>query len=287
MLNLALTTDKLQLITSAAQSTDVHVSYADYGTGNTVAPDKKNTNIATATTTDIVAVPGASTVRNVRTIVIRNKGSANNDVTVVFNQNGTLFELYKRTLAPGDGLFYTEASGFSYAPASVFALTNRSVAAQGPGFAADTYLVGSAITIPTGLPILGTTYRLWFDVVKTAAGTATPIITVRIGAAGSTADTARTVLTFGAGTAAADTGVFEALATFRSVGAGTSAVVEGSSGVNCGTGIVGSTNAKGAQNTGAGFDSSAIAGQIIGASFNAGASFSGTVQLVRAELIPA
>ena len=51
-------------------------------------------------------------------------------------------------------------------------LFNQSLAAQGPGFAVNTYLSGSAIAIPAGGLKAGTRYRLLFDVTKTAAGTA-------------------------------------------------------------------------------------------------------------------
>jgi hypothetical protein len=51
-------------------------------------------------------------------------------------------------------------------------LNNGSTANQ-TGFAADTYLAGSNIAIPNSILQIGTTYRLVFDMVKTAAGTAT------------------------------------------------------------------------------------------------------------------
>src|SRR3954470_16494782 len=66
--------------------------------------------------------------------------------------------------------------------------TNQSVAQQGAGFATDTYLTGSSVSIPTGAPYVGTTYRCLFDVTKTAVGTAAPVVTLRIGTAGTTAD---------------------------------------------------------------------------------------------------
>lgn len=112
MLNLVLTTDKLSLITSAAATVDVHASFADLS-GATVTPGKQNTAITTATTTDIVAAPGASTVRNVKTLHFRNKhASLATDVTVQYNANGTLYELHKVTLATGAALEYIEGIGF-------------------------------------------------------------------------------------------------------------------------------------------------------------------------------
>lgn len=105
-------TDKLQLITGVAGNIDVLASWADLN-GTTVTPDRKPTAITTATTTDIVPTPGASTTRNVRTIFIRNKdASASVPVTVVFDNNGTDYELHKVTLAPGEMLEYIEGVGF-------------------------------------------------------------------------------------------------------------------------------------------------------------------------------
>src|SRR2546427_5658673 len=111
MLILALTTDKLQLVTSAARTVDVHASFMDLASG-TVTPGKQNTAITTAATTDIVAAPAASTQRNVKTLHIRNKDTTALDVTVQYNQNGTIFELHKATLDTQQSLEYIEGVGF-------------------------------------------------------------------------------------------------------------------------------------------------------------------------------
>lgn len=280
------TTDKLQLITSAAGSIDVHVSYVD-ASSTTLAPSgagKQNANITTATTTDILAVPGASTARTVTALKIRNKStSVSNDVTVQYNQNATLYELHKTTLRPGECLEWLPSIGF-FKLAAASSLRNWSTAAQGAGFASDTYLTGSFIVFPVA-PVVGCFYRLTFDMSKTAAGTATPIVTVRVGTAGTTADAARCTFTFSAGTAATDVGMFEVEGLFRTVGSGTSAVLQGRAALTsqATTGL--SSLIKTQQSTSGGFDST-TAGLGIGVSFNGGASFSGTCQLVHAELIP-
>ncbi len=112
MLNLVLTTDKLALITSAAVTVDVHASFVDLS-GTTVTPGKQNTAISTATTTDIVAAPAASTVRNVKTLHIRNKHATSPvDVTVQYNANAVLGEIHKATLRAGEMLEYVEGVGF-------------------------------------------------------------------------------------------------------------------------------------------------------------------------------
>lgn len=278
-------TDKLQLISSSTSALDVHASYIDASTASPPVPDaptKTNTAISTATTTDIVATPAASKIRNVKTLHIRNKGTASNDVTVQYNQNGTLFELHKATLLPGDMLEYIEGVGF-FKVSGVYALTNKSTAAQSATFTADTYITGSSITIPGGLPIVGTTYICSFDMTKTAAGVAASVISLRVGTAGSTADTARCTFTLSAGTAAADTGIVTVTATFRTVGSGTSAVLVGKFQIdsNPTTGITSLIHA--VSNVSSGFDST-VANSIIGLSWNGGTAFSGTVQQVTAEL---
>lgn len=162
---------------------------------------------------------------------------------------------------------------------------NASTSAQGAGFATDTYLVGSNLALPSGSPYVATTFRLTFDVVKTAAGTATPIITVRIGTAGTTADAAINTLTFGAGTAAIDTGQFEVICCFRTVGSGTAAVLQARANLTSNLATTGLSNAvKCVTSTSSGFNST-TASSIIGVSYNGGASASHTVQLVRAELV--
>ncbi len=161
---------------------------------------------------------------------------------------------------------------------------NQSVSAQSP-FASDTYLVGSRILLPSGHPLVGCTYKAVFDVTKTAAGTATPIINVRVGTAGTTADAARCTFTFGAGTAAIDTGLFEVTCTFRTVGGGTAAVLQGMACVATNLSVTGLTNAvKARVATSAGFDST-VASLGIGMSYNGGASAAHTIQLVRSELL--
>lgn len=163
---------------------------------------------------------------------------------------------------------------------------NQSVAAQGAGFSTDTYLTGSNISIPSGYPRVGTSYHATFDVSKTAAGTATPILVLRIGTLGTIADAAICTFTFGAGSAAVDVGTFEVWGVFRTIGSGTSAVVQGRAEIRhtatATTGII-TTEGQTIQVTSSGFDST-IANSIVGLSVNGGASASWTVQLVTAEL---
>lgn len=166
-------------------------------------------------------------------------------------------------------------------------LDNVSVANVAAAFAADTYLAGSAILLPRSQPRIGTTYRCRFDMVKTAAGVAAFAINVRFGVNQTTADAARLTFTFGAGTAAIDTGIFEVFVHFRSIGA--AGVIAGMARCThhlAATGLI-STGASGTgiitNQVSAGFDTT-VASSFIGISVNGGAAFSGTNSIVQARL---
>lgn len=180
------------------------------------------------------------------------------------------------------------ALGVKYALAT---LSNRSVSTPGAGFAADTYLAGSAIALGAGGPVVGTRYKLVFDMVKTAAGVAAFTLNVRLGTLGTTADASLLSLAFAAGTAAVDSGRFELDVVFRTVGSGTAAVVAAL--LSCdhalaATGLI-STGASGhgqVVGVSSGFNST-TANLIMGVSINGGASFAGTCTFVAAEAINA
>lgn len=169
---------------------------------------------------------------------------------------------------------------------------NASVAAQGAGFSADTYVTNSDILIPS-FGVQAKTCFIWtLSASKTAAGTATPIYTLRIGANRTTADTARLALTGPAQTAIADIGTLTVMATVRTVSA--TGVIQGSAwwahrgtAANTTTGGVGFANdtTGHVEGTSAGFDNSALGTSYIGLSIDGGASAAWTVTQVRAEAI--
>lgn len=179
------------------------------------------------------------------------------------------------------------ALGVKYALAT---LSNRNVS-NNTGFAADQYLVGSSIAMGAGGPVVGTRYKLVFDMVKTAAGVAALAVTVRYGTAGSTADAALLTFTFPAGTAVVDSGTFELDVVFRTVGSGTAAVVAGICRLKHNlaiTGLAASTAVGFTQLavTSSGFNSTP-ANSILGVSVNGGTSFAGTNTVAAAECINA
>ena len=157
---------------------------------------------------------------------------------------------------------------------------NASIASQGAGFATDTYVTDSDIRIPSFSFQVRTLLRWSISASKTAASTATPIYTLRVGSNRSTADTARLTLTGPAQTAAADVGVLHIYVIVRSIGA--AGIIQGTAAwdhnLGTATGFGGS-----AEGTSAGFDNSALGGLYIGLSINGGTSAAWTITQVRVE----
>lgn len=118
MLLLFATTDKVQVVTSAAVTVDVHASYMDMSQADPPvvkgsSSSRLNTPITTAATTDVVAAPAASTTRNVKAMTIRNKHATSPvDITVQYNQNATIIEIVKVTLLAGETLEFVEGTGW-------------------------------------------------------------------------------------------------------------------------------------------------------------------------------
>lgn len=290
MLLLAATTDKIQLVTGSAVTVDVHASYMDSSTADPPVvkgstSGRQNTAISTATTTDIIAAPAASTLRNVKYIQARNKDASSSvDVTVLFDQNATDYELHKVTLKAGEALEFVEGVGWFTLQAPTVQPSGAASTADQTANAADTYLTGSAFNI-TGRVQAGSFLRWTVMATKTAAGIATPIWQVRLGTAGTTADTSRATLTGLAQTAAADTAMFFVEAIFRAVGA--SAVIQANYGVVAhrlaATGFINQA-IDAAQATSASFDAS-TAGTLIGVSVNPGASGVWTIKSVAYDAV--
>lgn len=225
MLILGSTTDKLQVVTSAAATVDVYAGYADMDdTTKAVLVDRQLTAISTATTTDVVAAPASGASRRVGNLKVENKhASVTTDVTVLYNANGTTYQIEKVTLGPGERLGYQEGVGFrafdnqsreklQTAPVGA----QNSIIAQIASHSADTYYLGMDITNRIKA---GSFFRWIVKGVSKTAGTANPAFAVRTGTAGTTGDTARATVTLGAQTAVVDQGNFEVIATFRAVGA--------------------------------------------------------------------
>jgi hypothetical protein len=150
MLLLVSTSDKLQLVTSAAVTIDVHASWVD-NSATAITPGRTNTAITTATTTDVVASPGASTVRNIKALNVRNKHATNScDVTVQHTDGTTVAQLYKVTLLAGYSLQYIDGVGFVIRPPfSTGLLAIRTITASGV-FAPTPGMVSSIVELVGG-----------------------------------------------------------------------------------------------------------------------------------------
>jgi hypothetical protein len=178
MLLLTSTSDIIRVVTGTAVSTiTVHASWVDNASG-TITPGRTNTNITTATTTTIVASPGASTQRNVKTIgITNNNASTSTTVTVQHFDGTTSTDLMGVTLLPGENLYLLEdgdwqhhnAQGAEYgytAPAQgslgptgaiaetiprALATTNSTIGASGTLFLQSVYLTAGQIISNIGM----------------------------------------------------------------------------------------------------------------------------------------
>jgi hypothetical protein len=162
MILLTSTSDKIQLITSAAANIDVHASWAD-GTTTAFTPDRKNTAISSATTTDIVLAPAASTQRQIKTLIVRNKHATDsNTVTVRHTDGTTVSELFKCTLLAGEHLQYVDGEGFS-----VF---NSSGSKKITSTAAGAYIQTQRLASGTSFTVSASTRKIRYRMVGAGGG---------------------------------------------------------------------------------------------------------------------
>ncbi len=117
MLILSSTSDKIQLVTSSDAALSVHASFAESDISS-VLPDRQNTNISAAATTDIVSPPGADAQRQIKTIIVRNTDPDDLNTIIVQHTDGTtVSQLFKCTLRVGECLQFIDGDGFTvYGP---------------------------------------------------------------------------------------------------------------------------------------------------------------------------
>ena len=146
MINLASTSDLIQIVTSHAAQIEVHASWVDLN-GTTVTPGRTNTPaITTATTTTIVGSPAASTVRNAKHLNITNDHASQSCIVTVEHTDGTTaVELMSFALLPGENMIFNEegrwthrdAQGAEYPPAGLGSYNGRTIGFMKTGTAAD------------------------------------------------------------------------------------------------------------------------------------------------------
>lgn len=289
---LTTSTDLLRVITGGAADLDCLVSFMEYTTASPPvvdAPDTQFTNITTATTTTILGAPSSgSDRRKIKAIsIVNTHASVSTTVRVIIERTGPVnWDLFNTvTLQPGESLTFTEGVGWFYNRATVTVpagSTNKLIGADQSLGTSDVYLNNSGLTLAAlGAPTIGRCYHWRFIVSKTGAGTATPIMQVRVGTAGAVGDTSRVTFTWGAGTAVIDRGEVEMEAMFVAVGA--SAVLRCKANWTTNLEAAGlSTNVKSLQPADSGTFDSTVANSIIGLSYNAGATGAHTLEYMGA-----
>jgi hypothetical protein len=280
------TSDKLQLVTGQAATLDVATDWIDNASG-TITPGATNTAITAVATTDIVAAPGASTQRNVKSVTIWNRhATASVDVTPQRFNGTTAYGAGKWTLAPGDVLEFGEGFGWYKIPNPVNAPSpSVSVADQAVGASVTNYLTNSDIHISAGRPLkAGTVFRWHVCFSKTAAATASMTFDLRVGTAGTTADTSRASLATGTQTAVADVGELEVACTVRSISASGIITTSMQMEHNLAATGLGPTNVVVSNVTSAAFDTTAT-NLILGLSLTTGASHAITITRVVGEIL--
>jgi hypothetical protein len=106
------TSDKIQIVTSSANPIAVHASYVDLS-GTTVTPLRANTNIAAATTTDVVGSPGALTQRQVKFFSVFNDHATSAQIISVLHTDGTTaIVLWSGSVAAQSGVIFDEVCGW-------------------------------------------------------------------------------------------------------------------------------------------------------------------------------
>ena len=151
MIYLTAATDKLKVVSSAAATIDVQANWIDavLTTGVMSNAGRTNTAIASATTTDIVAAPGASTLRTVKQITFRNKdASLSGDITLQYDANGTVTDIEKFTLLPAECMIYIEGIGFFLRAATAKLQRNLRVTADTTHATAATFADITGLTCP-------------------------------------------------------------------------------------------------------------------------------------------
>lgn len=221
MINLG-TTAALQLILAAAATLDVVPSWVDYTQGATVSVPGGTPLAVTASgaTTIVPANGNANTIRNVKSVFIRNKGASTATITVVVDVGGTDYEVRKVSLPPGAVLIYDDGAPWCVAYESS---AYRAVATADQALtAAAANLINGSVLDATSLKV-GTILKWVTHMSKTGAGTAAQTFDVRFGTNGGTADTVRvgtgSAFTTGVQTTNADVAEVEVRVTIRSVSA--------------------------------------------------------------------
>lgn len=145
------TTKKLQLETSAAGSVDFVTTWSDH-TSTSFTPGSNDNNITTATDTDVVAAPAASTQRKVNHLAFTNRhATIANVVRPKLDVSGTKRFLHPPvTLAPGEALEWHDGVGWRHYSATGEEILQSAAIKPIAGKAIGMYKVGPAVAEAIG-----------------------------------------------------------------------------------------------------------------------------------------
>lgn len=103
----------LRVVTTSTANLDVYAAFVDLNTStNAVSAGNQLTAISSATTTTIVAAPGANLVRSVETLYLTNRhASTSQTVTLEVYDGSTAFRLTQQIIPAGWSLKYDEGNG--------------------------------------------------------------------------------------------------------------------------------------------------------------------------------
>ena len=104
------TSSKIVITTATGADVDYHFTYSDLTTEAT--DGSSYGKITTATNTDVVVAPSASTGRMILEALITNIDSTAQTVTVLLDVSGTTYRLHKTSLAAGETLQYVKGNGW-------------------------------------------------------------------------------------------------------------------------------------------------------------------------------
>lgn len=111
---LATTSSKVVMTTSSTADTSVSASWSDM-TSTTLTGDNDNTLTNSATSTDIIGSPAASTQRQIKNIKVYNYDATDSNTYTIAHTDGTISSVvYRRTLAPYESFEYDGSKWVAY-----------------------------------------------------------------------------------------------------------------------------------------------------------------------------
>jgi len=126
MIFLTGTTDILELDTSSTADIDYQVNWVDVIAGTSATPGSSQGKVTSVTTTTITATPASGTVRQIKSVFIRNRhASTANTISVNKDVSGTEYLITADViLQAGEVLTYESGIGWSIGDTLVSTLTN-------------------------------------------------------------------------------------------------------------------------------------------------------------------